>query len=535
MEIPIGLNLPDQEVVDPLGQHLENVMVHSFGVRPRPGCFGYLSLGTSVGVDGLFWWGEQSLLIAVSGGKVFKISGGTIDGDFFLLEDATFFLLEDGGKLLLESPAVSTEVTGGTAMNTNQRVTFANYGEILFMANGGKVQELHPSASVVTNGGLSYTCKLNHTASAASEPGTGVDQATYWTQTGSGSVAWVTGTRYGSGKADVLEDTSWPITVSFVAVEDFYLFALENGTEVVFFSDVAQPWSCSGDYFAAGGYPDSATCMTSREGSVYVGGLRSVEEWVNDGITPWSPSNYGAIEHGVLAPHSLITARHNGGLYYIDEDRRFVMLQGRDVVSVSESLDTFIKQIPTVADCIADYWVYEGVPVILLQFPTSQQSICLSLLTGVWSEWHSLATVQERWIGRCVANVPPWNQAFIGTNDGHIELVAATYEDDNGSAVTSKIRSPRMQTGGRVISPKLTLHFTKVISPYASGTSSMTVRWRDDGKDWVTARTVTLTGGSDKTDFVKDLHRCGSYLRYRQYEFDTSNLHPYALSKVEQV
>ncbi len=44
-----------------------------------------------------------------------------------------------------------------------------------------------------------YICKLAHTAASSNKPITGADWATYWTQTGSAGIAWVTGSAYTAG------------------------------------------------------------------------------------------------------------------------------------------------------------------------------------------------------------------------------------------------------------------------------------------------------------------------------------------------
>ncbi len=51
-------------------------------------------------------------------------------------------------------------------------------------------------ASVVTNYGITYTCKVGHYSKASTEPGVGASWATYWAQTGSGGSPWALGKGY---------------------------------------------------------------------------------------------------------------------------------------------------------------------------------------------------------------------------------------------------------------------------------------------------------------------------------------------------
>ena len=52
------------------------------------------------------------------------------------------------------------------------------------------------ASQVIGTDTKNYTCKLAHVAADDKKPITGADWATYWTQTGSSGIAWVTGTSY---------------------------------------------------------------------------------------------------------------------------------------------------------------------------------------------------------------------------------------------------------------------------------------------------------------------------------------------------
>ena len=74
--------------------------------RKRPGLGNHiLDLGTNAPVDALYWWNGRKIAIAVSAGKVFKISkAGTV--------------------------LTATQLTGDT-IDSNHRVTFAELGSTL--------------------------------------------------------------------------------------------------------------------------------------------------------------------------------------------------------------------------------------------------------------------------------------------------------------------------------------------------------------------------------------------------------------------
>jgi hypothetical protein len=536
MQVPIALNLPDQQAVDPLGQSLENVVLSPFGVKQRFGSALFFDTTSGAGIDGLYNWSEHSLIVVVSGGKVYKVTDTAFSNDqgALLLEDGSYFLLEDGYKLLLEAPAALTEVTGATAMATNKRVIFANYGEYLYMANGGKIQELRYEQSFVSHGTPShnYSCKLNHLGASTNEPGVGVNTATYWTDLGVGSDydAWMADLYYGSGEAEVLADLSAPDTVSWVGIADYYLLAIEDGTEFLWYSVVGEPYDWDSDWTTASFLPDATTCLRVVNGDVYVGGPRSIEVFQNDGITPWVTSNYGAISQGVMAPYTFVFCDSLNTFVWLDENRRLVRLNGRNTASLNPSLDTYLLQIPYIIDAIADFVVMEGVPYYYLQFPTSEMGVMVNLSDMSWSEFHGGGSRWEAWV---LCNIPKWSTTLLGDGSGILRYMSTNYDTDSGNTIMSVIRTPRLQVYGVTTAPELVLHLTKVAKTPSVSPSTLTVRWRDDDKDWVTARTVTISDDS-KTDVVKHLYRLGSYRFYRQYEFNLSSLWPYALTKVEQ-
>lgn len=537
MDIPIGLNLADQKVTSPLDQALHNVTVGDMGVSARAAFSTLADLGTAAQVDGLYDWREQSVVVVVTGGEVYKITDAVGGNSSFLrLEDASGnLLLEDGFKLLLENQPTPVDVSGAVAMNSNNLVTFANFGEALYMANGGKIQVLGATQSGANNGGNDYTCDLSHLSTAASEPGVGVDWTDYWTLVGAGSTydAWATGESYYSGTADVLEDTDAPTEVSFIAAADAYLLALQNETQRVWFSVVEEPLSWNGDFFDAEHLPDEGTCMIAHDGDLWVGGSRSIQSFVNDGVTPWVTSGYGPVSQGVLAPYSFLYCREVSTFVWIDESRRVVALQGRQPQSISHALDTWMDEVPAVGDAQAQYVVIDGVPYYLLYFPTSEQAVAVNLRNNTFVDYTNDSG--PAWNVGKITNVPAWDMVIGGhRSDGLVLDVSTDYTQDDSTDVDATIRTPRVQTGQTARVSTLRLHFKRVYTPAGAGSASISVRWRDDDGAFSTARTVTISDNS-VTDAVKEIYRLGAYRNYRQYEFDCSDLHPYALMRVEQL
>lgn len=532
-EIQIRLNLPDQEQVNPLGQTLENIIVTMLGVKMRQGSTLFKDSTSSAQIDGIFHWQEQSRIIVASGGSVFSISEGTPGvGEVMLFEDGVEMLFEDGQQMLFE-PVFSVADVSNDALVSGTRVKFANFGSYLYMANGNKIKELHPSTSQVSyddgGGSRDYTCLTNNINSAPATGGT-----TDWQDDGLGSThtAWSATTRYGSGKADDLEDASWPTTVSHIGVADKYLLAIEDNSQRMHYSYPDEPWRSDGDFVSAEHLPEDANSLVVADGDVWVGGRQSIQQFQNTATTAWSPSSYGAFSAGVLAPYSFIYAQ--GGFFWIDEKRRFVTLNGRVATPLNRSIDTYINSVSTVTDAISDWFVIDGTNFILLQFPSSNKSIQINLDNGSWSE---VTNGDNRIDISAIINVPDWDYVLAGdTGNGYILDVGTKYRQDNGTAISAKIRTPRMQidnSATRLIVGSIALALTKLTTSQEQGSSSFTVRWRDDTGDWNGTRTFTISDDT-VTDLVAHLWRCGSYRTNRQYEIDISSLYPYSIQRMTE-
>ena len=530
MEIPLTQQQPDQYQSDPEGQILRNVVVTPNGIRLRPGAKLFLDTGEAAKVCGLTDWYSQGLILIVVNGKVFSIAD-PIAGtglSYLLLEDGGRLILEDGqGALLLDTIPVPIDVTSD-AFSTTQPTVFANYGEIMFFADGGVLKELHPAAINVTHSATNYRCIKNNVNITP-------PNATYWTTAGAvAGNAWNSYTRYGSGFADETDD-SWPSNISFIGISSGYLIALEDGTQTIHYSVVDEPWNYDADFVIANQAPDDGTALKIYANDIYVAGRRSIQMYVNDGSTPWVPSSYGDISTGCIARYSFIQI--DGTFLFIDTQRRLVSLQtgGREPQVLSESLNTFLKTIPDVQDAESDEVTIDGITYYICRFITAEKSFMLNINSKTWTEVDYNDAGLYRALNQIQATyVPRWDMVIAGTEDGSILMLDSNYGNDNTVAMTGYIRSPRIHTPVRVIARNLIISLTKVATVISAGSASFTVRWRDDGGEWSTAVTITMDDRT-KTDFVKTINRLGSYRQPRQYEFSVDNLWPYAIQRVEQV
>ena len=112
---PTNENVDDVEVDQWAATLVDGIPVIVEGqlhIVKRPGLTAFVNLGTNLPIDGLYWWDKRRVVLAVSAGRVWKIT---------------------------DSAGTKVELTGSTELLQGQIVTFADDGTKCIMANGGKM------------------------------------------------------------------------------------------------------------------------------------------------------------------------------------------------------------------------------------------------------------------------------------------------------------------------------------------------------------------------------------------------------------
>lgn len=110
----------------PLGASLVNSIIDDNCISKRPGFRGFVDLTTrGNGVDGVFWWADESALIAVAGGKTYKVTAS--NGSFADVTGTNTGTMQIG---------VPVSFAAGYAIDSGQTKN------CLAMANGGKIVTL---------------------------------------------------------------------------------------------------------------------------------------------------------------------------------------------------------------------------------------------------------------------------------------------------------------------------------------------------------------------------------------------------------
>lgn len=111
----------DQSVLDVHNVEVRNLFVNELEQsEKRPGLNDWADLETGRGIDGLYWWDTQSMVLAVSDGDVFRLTSAAGDWN----------KISNGDKLLV-----------------GQQVSIDDNGDTAVMANGGRMVATGPSGT----------------------------------------------------------------------------------------------------------------------------------------------------------------------------------------------------------------------------------------------------------------------------------------------------------------------------------------------------------------------------------------------------
>jgi hypothetical protein len=219
-----------------------------------------------------------------------------------------------------------------------------------------------------------------------------------------------------TGAAAYATDGDAPTTVTHLAVLDKYLCGNETGTERLWFTVVAQPDNWDSDWVDAEGRTDLLKSVLVNGLELNLMGTKTLEVFRNDGSTPLVRELQGLVNSGTVAPYSFTNC--DGQLYWIDQNRNAVRLNGRTPELLSLTMNKYIQGFSDVDDAIGDFVMVSGRPNWVVQFPTENKTIVYDIIGNYWVEWglwDSGAAEYNRFQGIVLPFAPPGIKRLLET------------------------------------------------------------------------------------------------------------------------
>lgn len=419
----------------------------------RPGLSPFAQVGSSHYSSGAYWWERMGVSIFVSDGRIYSVE-------------------EDGSV---------TDLSDTDLVNINNPVTFADNGDYLVIATGGRM--------VYTDG------------TAAS--------------------------------VQYIADGDAPIDVTHVIFLDNWIIANEVGTGRFHYADfVGAPtaWFAV-DVFSAESNPDNIIALYVLPTLFYVVGTASIEFWINDGVSPFSRLGGTSLSKGGMSPYSGQIV--NQTFYFFDNTKRLSYLSGTQIVPVNTPFDKTIQQIDQVQDSFMFYITPFGRNFIVILFPSANRSFVYDFQSDSWYEWsywQESNSTRKRFLGNCYCFASAWNKHLFGSfqSDDILEMKEEYVDDDGADIRMSKISgfldhgSPNQRK--RCYSLSLRIKTGEGIGDEGSEIPYFRMKYEDVLKDGTTKmsnwRQIPMNVRGER-GFLVTLRNLGSYY-IRRYFFESS-------------
>jgi len=344
----------------------------------------------------------------------------------------------------------------------------------------------------------------------------------------------------GTALTAFIADADAPTAVTHVAFLDQFILANVVGTGRFQFADFVagapSTWLAV-DVFTAESSSDDLLGLYVNRQAIILQGSESIEFWFNDGITPFTRSQGAVHSRGVIAKYATVLA--NEVLYFIDDKRRLVRLEGTQPVILSTPFDKLIQNFTTVNDATMDYTTVDGRHFILINFPTEDRTLMYDLQGDYWTEWSffNISTnLRERFLGQAYTYARGFNQhIFASRQDDRLLEMDASFLDDDGA----DIRNTRItgfldhdSPNRRKRSYRITMRIQTGIGlpPTGSVEPFLLIRFQnDDQKTFGAYRSIPL-GKLGETDFRIIIRNLGNYYA-RRYEITMNEKIPFAIGR----
>lgn len=282
-------------------------------------------------------------------------------------------------------------------------------------------------------------------------------------------------------------------------------------------------------FFTPGADPDPVVALGANSNEVFVFGSRSLQVFGSDPNDVFDP--VVATEYGCAAAYSV--TKNDAQFAWLDNQRRFVVSNGRDIQVISDNIQQTLNDLTTVSDCYG-YRFKEGpIDCLVWSFPTDGRTFAFQKGFG-WAEW--LGWSGGTWAPFSVSahhlsHADATN--LVGTTDGKVLALKNNLATDVGTPIHASVTTGFLGHGTdsrkRCVCVRLAMR---------RGVGSTTTEpvgllsWRDDLGPFNTPIEVSFGASGDQT-VVVSLRSLGTYRR-RQWKFTFTGSEDFALSGVTE-
>jgi hypothetical protein len=266
-------------------------------------------------------------------------------------------------------------------------------------------------------------------------------------------------------------------------------------------------------FFTAESRPDPVVALAENTNEVFVFGTSTLQIFGTDPQAVYIPAG-ASREFGCSAPHSVI--KQDQAFAWLDQYRRFILSDGRNVKVISDAIKADLDNIPNVSDCFGYRVIINSIDCLVWTFPSDGRTFVYQIGAG-WSQWSGPDRVQLSIQSHFLRQ--DTNVNVVGTSDGYIGELSFGAQTDLGDRIDARVETGFLNRG-----TDMKKHCQCVYLALRRGEatgSTGPVAWlsyRDQPGPWESRIPVDL-GRSNDTHPVLQFRSLGTYRR-RQWRFE---------------
>jgi hypothetical protein len=230
-------------------------------------------------------------------------------------------------------------------------------------------------------------------------------------------------------------------------------------------------------FTAAEARPDAVVALRENSNELFAFGGTTLQVFVPDPNIILAPQR--AVNRGCSAAHSVIRADEH--FAWFDDQRQFVVSDGREIDVPSDPIAETLDAIETVSDCYG-FRVNQGqFDLLVWQFPTDGRTFAYQRNSG-WSQWstwdvdlgHGPFAITSHYYW------PEQNLHLVGLEDGTIAQLSNSAYTDLGDQIVAEVTTGFINHSTDAVKFTDALHLTFKRGQSASTEPKVFLSWRDD-------------------------------------------------------
>jgi hypothetical protein len=294
------------------------------------------------------------------------------------------------------------------------------------------------------------------------------------------------------------------------------------------------------NFVTAEARPDGIKALRDNSNELYAFGDTTLQVFTPDPISVLTPGR--AINRGCAAAHSVIRADES--FAWLDDQKQFVMSDGRSMDVISDPIAETLDSISTVSDCWGFRYNEGQFDALVWVFPADGRTFAFQR-GGGWAQWSGWTpnAGHGRFPGTAHYFFPEQSRHLVGLpmeGIGYLDLSASsdyvpTTTGSEQRLVKADVTTGFLNRGTDVTKTCKVLRLTVKPGATSSATTEpqLLVSWRDDPNESFGEPLRVGLGTVGASGMVKELRTLGPY-RSRQWKVEFTDASDFVLARAEE-